>query len=77
MKIATYYFYSIVLCSFILTFNSQANAAMYKYVKSDGSTILSGEKLKGSGFKLVKIYQIKTKGAYKSSIRKKTNTSND
>ena len=76
MKIATHYFYSIVLCTFVLTFNSQANAAMYKYVKSDGSTILSGEKLKDSGFKLVKIYQIKKKGAYKSSITKKPKTAN-
>ncbi|PID33739.1 MAG: hypothetical protein CR955_01090 [Thiotrichales bacterium] len=44
---------------------------MYKYVKKDGSTLLSGEKLKGSEFKLVKIYKIKKRGAYKSSISKK------
>ncbi|TCJ82975.1 lytic transglycosylase domain-containing protein [Cocleimonas flava] len=74
MKIATHYFSSIVLCTFVLAFSSQANAAMYKYVKKDGSTLLSGEKLKGSGFKLVKIYQIKKKGAYKSSIRETPKT---
>ena len=76
MKLATHYFPSILLCTFILTFNSQVNAAMYKYVKSDGSTLLSGEKLKGSGFKLVKIYQIEKKGAYKSSVTKKPKTVN-
>lgn len=71
MKIATHYFSNILICSILLTFTGQANAAMYKYIKKDGSTLLSGEKLKGSGFKLVKIYKIKKKGAYKSSIRTK------
>ena len=74
MKIATHYFSGIFLCSILLSFNGQANAAMYKYVKNDGSTILSGVKLKDSGFKLVKIYKIKQKTAYKSSIRKKPKT---
>ncbi len=74
MKKATHYFSYMILCTFLLALNSKANAAIYKYVKSDGSTLLSGEKLKGPGFKLVKIYKIKKQGSYKSSIRKETKT---
>ncbi len=75
MKIATHYFSGILLCSILLSFTGHANAAMYKYVKKDGSTLLSDKKFKGSGFRLVKIYKIKKSEAYKSSIRKKQKTS--
>jgi len=56
----------------LLTFSVPANAAMYKYITKDGQTLLTGEKLKGGGHKLVKIFKIKKKGAYKSSERKKS-----
>ena len=51
----------------ILFANTQVQAAMYKYITADGQTLLTGEKLKGSQHKLVKIFKIKKYGAYKSS----------
>jgi len=51
---------------------SQSHAAMYKYLTKDGETILSGEKLKGP--KLIKVFQIKKSGAYKSSESNKVKT---
>lgn len=59
----------------LLFASSHAQAAMYKYITKDGQTLLTGEKLKGGGHKLVKIFQIKKTGAYKSSASKKTKSS--
>ena len=59
---------------FILTVlfaSTHAQAAMYKYITKDGQTLLTGEKLKGDGHKLVKIFQIKKSGTYKNSNAKK------
>ena len=60
--------FSLVL---IITF-SQGHAAMYKYITKDGQTLLTGQKLKGSGHKLLKVFKIKRSGAYKSSDSNKT-----
>jgi len=56
----------------VLFATTQAQAAMYKYITKDGQTILTGEKLKGDGHQLVKIFEIKKSGAYKSSSAKKS-----
>lgn len=53
---------AVLILAFAAT---QSQAAMYKYLTKDGETILSGEKLKGH--KLIKVFQIKKTGAYKSS----------
>jgi len=55
----------------LMTFSTQGHAAMYKYITKDGQTLLTGEKLKGGGHKLVKIFKIKKSGAYKTSASKK------
>jgi len=65
-----------VLCLIILFVSSlwgskPAYADMYKYVKKDGSTLLTAKRLRGSRYRLVKVYKIKKKRAYKSSARKK------
>ncbi len=44
---------------------------MYKYVKKGGGTLLTGKRLKGSRYRLVKVYKIKKKRAYKSSKKRK------
>ena len=62
---------SCVLILGSLLFLNTAHADMYKYITKDGKTLLTGKKLKGSGNKLVKIYRIKKKKAYKSSLKKK------
>jgi len=70
---AIFYKQLIKIVIFILPFFAiQSHAAMYKYLTKDGETILSSEKLKGH--KLVKVFQIKKTGAYKSSESKKTKT---
>jgi len=70
MKVKAPYFTQLFVCVFLLLASSQSYAAMYKYITKDGSTLLTGEKLKGSGHKLVKIYRIKKSNAYKSSVSK-------
>ena len=70
MNITNPTFLRLLFCAFLILLNYPSNAAMYKYITSDGSTVLTGERLKGPGNKLVKIYQIKASGAYKSSIAK-------
>jgi len=67
---------NFVLCSIFLFVSTlwgskSAHADMYKYVKKDGSTLLTGKRLKGSRYRLVKVFKIKKKRAYKSSVRKK------
>jgi len=67
---------NFVLCSIFLFVSTlwgskSAHADMYKYVKKDGSTLLTGKRLKGSRYRLVKVFKIKKKRAYKSSARKK------
>ena len=67
---------NFVLCSIFLFVSAlwgskSAHADMYKYVKKDGSTLLTGKRLKGSRYRLVKVFKIKKKRAYKSSARKK------
>ena len=67
---------NFVLCSIFLFVSTlwgskPAHADMYKYVKKDGSTLLTGKRLKGSRYRLVKVFKIKKKRAYKSSVRKK------
>ena len=63
------FFILLVLCVSLLT-NTPLHADMYKYITKDGRTILTGQRLKGSGNKLVKIFHIKKVAAYKSSLRK-------
>lgn len=58
------------MCGLFLFCSSTANAAMYKYIKQDGSTILTSERLSEPENRLVKIYKIKKKGAYKNSVIK-------
>ncbi len=74
MKIINPAFYRLLLCALLILVNCPSNAAMYKYITKDGSTLLTAKPLKGSGNKLVKIYKIKTSGAYKSSITKSKKT---
>jgi len=57
----------VFLFSSFLFFTTQVQAEIYKYVTKDGKTVLTGEKLKGKGNKLVKVYKIKKKKAYKQS----------
>ncbi len=63
-------YFAFVLSVFVL-FTSNAQADMYKYITKDGRTVLTGTKLKGSGNRLIKVFRIKKKAAYKSSITKK------
>ena len=69
------FFKTLFLCSVFLLgsvfLSTAAQADMYKYMTKDGRTILTGKKLKGSGNKLLKVYRIKKKAAYKSSVAKK------
>ena len=58
----------------LLFASTHVQATMYKYVTKDGQTILTGEKLKGSGHRLIKIFQIKKSGAYKNSNTQKSDT---
>lgn len=67
LSIITY----IVFTFALLSLSTQGHAAMYKYITKDGQTLLTGEKLKGGGHKLVKIFKIKKSGAYKNSPSKK------
>lgn len=69
------HFINTLLCSLLLLVSTQASADMYKYLTKDGKTILTGNKLKGSGNKLLKIYRIKKAEAYKSSLKTKKSTS--
>ena len=67
---------NVVLCSIFLFVSTlwgskAAHADMYKYAKKDGSTLLTGKRLKGSRYRLIKVYKIKKKRAYKSSASKK------
>lgn len=71
LRIVTYALLIITL----LALSTQGHAAMYKYITKDGQTLLTGEKLKGGGHKLVKIFKIKKSGAYKNSASKKQKTS--
>lgn len=64
----------IFLCTSILLSFTASHADMYKYITKDGSTLLTGKRLKGAGNKLIKIYRIKKSGAYKSSLRPKKKT---
>ncbi|MCF6190405.1 MAG: lytic transglycosylase domain-containing protein [Cocleimonas sp.] len=60
-----------LLCASFIISSSIVSADMYKYLTADGKTVLTGTKLKGSGNKLLKVFRIKKKTAYKSSIRAK------
>jgi len=67
---------NFILCTALIFVTSilgskPAHADMYKYVKKDGSTLLTAKRLRGSRYRLVKVYKIKKKHAYKSSSRKK------
>ena len=57
----------LILILSLVLLGSASYADMYKYVTKDGRTVLTGKKLKGKGNRLVKIYRIKKKYAYKSS----------
>lgn len=56
---------------FFLLCSTHAHAAMYKYITKDGKTVLSSEKLRGKGHRLVKVFKIKKSGAYKNSHTQK------
>lgn len=66
---------NFVLCTVLLVVSSfwgtPVHADMYKYVKKDGSTLLTAKRLRGSRYRLLKVYKIKKKRAYKSSSQKK------
>ena len=47
---------------------STVHADMYKYITKDGKTLLTAKKLRGKGNRLVKVYRINKKKAYKSSL---------
>ncbi len=64
--------FSVLMISLLLFIpGKSAYADMYKYVKKDGSTLLSGNKIRKKGYRLVKIYRMKKSGNYKSSYHKK------
>jgi len=63
------------LAMMLLLVGSVSNAEMYKYITKEGKTVLTGERLKGTGNRRVKIYQIKKTKAYKSSVKKKAKNS--
>ena len=64
----------IALLFTLFVISTQGHAAMYKYITKDGQTLLTGEKLKGGGHKLVKIFKLKK--SYKSSSAKKISKKN-
>jgi len=61
-----------LLCALFISSSHVASADMYKYLTANGKTVLTGKRLKGSGNKLLKVYRIKKKGAYKSSAKLRT-----
>ncbi len=68
--------FSVLMISLLLFIpGKSAYADMYKYVKADGSTLLTGSKIRKKGYRLVKIYRMKKSGNYKSSYRKKNTKS--
>jgi len=68
--------FSVLMISLLLFIPGRfAYADMYKYVKKDGSTLLTGNKIRKKGYRLVKIYRMKKSGNYKSSYRKKSSKS--
>lgn len=54
----------------LLLTSTTAHADMYKYIKQDGSTLLSSSPMNGKGYRLLKVYKISKTSAYKSSIKK-------
>ena len=69
----------IIVCSifvFISSFwiSKPVFADMYKYAKKDGSTLLTGKRLSSKKYRLIKVYKIKKKRAYKSSSSRKKKT---
>ncbi len=60
----------LILILSLLLLGTASYADMYKYVTKDGRTVLTNQKLKGNGNRLVKIYRMKKKYAYKSSRKK-------
>lgn len=66
-----------VLMSVLLLASTQTQADMYKYLKKDGSTLLTGERMHGKGYRLLKVYKMPKSAAYKSSLKRNDNkTSN-
>ena len=61
----------VLLSGSSLFLTSQAHAEMYKYITKDGKTLLTGQKLRGAGNRLIKVYRISKKKAYKSSSSKR------
>lgn len=53
----------------LLLLGTSSYADMYKYVTKDGRTVLTNQKLKGKGNRLIKIYRVKKKYAYKKSLK--------
>ncbi len=64
-------FYSAFLFISSAWLSKPVLADMYKYIKKDGSTLLTGKRLRGKKYRLIKVYKIKTKRAYKSSLSRK------
>ena len=54
----------------LLVTSTNARADMYKYIKADGSTLLSSSPMKGSGYRLLKVFKMSSSSAYKSSVKK-------
>lgn len=64
-------FLSTLFLTTLLT-STAARADMYKYLKQDGSTLLSSSPMKGKGYRLLKVFKMSSSSAYKSSVKKVT-----
>jgi len=67
--------FSVVVLISSLWFSKPVYADMYKYAKKDGTTLLTGKRLRGSKYRLIKVYKMKKKKAYRSSVSQKKSRS--
>ena len=63
--------FKFITLIFLFSASFSVQADIYKYITKDGKTILSGEKLKGVGNRLVKVYKIKKKASSSKLTREK------
>ncbi len=64
--------FHVILLGLFLSLNTPAKADVYKYITKDGKTLLTGEKLKGAGNKLIKVYRIKKSKTSSSNLSKRS-----
>lgn len=69
-KTAHHYIFSTIVTALLLVVSPQIHADMYKYLKPDGSTLLTDMRMRGKSLKLLKVYKIDKSAAYKSSLKK-------